>query len=114
MSSFNSGADPMGRAVYVISVAAELAGVHPQTLRVYERRGLVDPLRTRWRLASLFGEGSRTPSQDPGPDRRRPQSRGRTQGSRIGGGSRAAPGRARPCHGRGARSRGEDAPPVQA
>ena len=27
-------------AVYVISVAAELAGVHPQTLRIYERRGL--------------------------------------------------------------------------
>ncbi len=34
------------RAVYVISVAAELAGVHPQTLRVYERKGLVDPART--------------------------------------------------------------------
>ncbi|MGH9082567.1 MAG: heat shock protein transcriptional repressor HspR [Acidimicrobiales bacterium] len=34
------------RAVYVISVAAELAGVHPQTLRVYERRGLLDPSRT--------------------------------------------------------------------
>lgn len=34
------------RAVYVISVAAELVGVHPQTLRVYERRGLVDPERT--------------------------------------------------------------------
>ncbi|HVC72110.1 MAG TPA: helix-turn-helix transcriptional regulator [Acidimicrobiales bacterium] len=34
------------RAVYVISVAAELAGMHPQTLRVYERRGLVDPSRT--------------------------------------------------------------------
>jgi MerR family transcriptional regulator, heat shock protein HspR len=34
------------RAVYVISVAAELAGVHPQTLRLYERRGLVDPSRT--------------------------------------------------------------------
>lgn len=34
------------RAVYVISVAAELVGVHPQTLRVYERRGLVDPSRT--------------------------------------------------------------------
>lgn len=33
-------------AVYVISVAAELAGVHPQTLRIYERRGLVDPART--------------------------------------------------------------------
>ncbi len=34
------------RAVYVISVAAELAGMHPQTLRIYERRGLLDPART--------------------------------------------------------------------
>ena len=34
------------RAVYVISVAAELAGVHPQTLRIYERRGLLGPART--------------------------------------------------------------------
>ena len=34
------------KAVYVISVAAELAGVHPQTLRIYERKGLVDPART--------------------------------------------------------------------
>ena len=33
-------------AVYVISVAAELAGVHPQTLRVYERKGLLAPQRT--------------------------------------------------------------------
>ena len=39
--------DPRNRAVYVISVAAELAGVHPQTLRVYERKGLLDPTRTR-------------------------------------------------------------------
>jgi len=34
------------QAVYVISVAAELAGVHPQTLRIYERRGLLTPART--------------------------------------------------------------------
>ena len=34
------------RAVYVISVAAELAGVHPQTLRIYERKGLLQPKRT--------------------------------------------------------------------
>jgi MerR family transcriptional regulator/heat shock protein HspR len=34
------------RAVYVISVAAELTGVHPQTLRIYERKGLLDPART--------------------------------------------------------------------
>jgi len=34
------------QAVYVISVAAELAGMHPQTLRIYERRGLVRPART--------------------------------------------------------------------
>ena len=44
------------RAVYVISVAAELAGVHPQTLRIYERKGLVDPART--------GGGSRRYSED--------------------------------------------------
>ena len=34
------------RPVYMISVAAELAGVHPQTLRVYEAKGLVTPQRT--------------------------------------------------------------------
>jgi MerR family transcriptional regulator/heat shock protein HspR len=34
------------RGLYVISVAAELAGLHPQTLRIYERKGLVDPART--------------------------------------------------------------------
>jgi MerR family transcriptional regulator, heat shock protein HspR len=34
------------RAVYVISVAAELAGMHPQTLRIYERKGLLEPTRT--------------------------------------------------------------------
>lgn len=33
-------------AVYVISVAAERAGVHPQTLRIYERKGLIAPYRT--------------------------------------------------------------------
>jgi MerR family transcriptional regulator/heat shock protein HspR len=43
-------------AVYVISVAAELAGMHPQTLRIYERKGLVDPART--------GGGSRRYSDD--------------------------------------------------
>lgn len=32
--------------VYIISVAAELAGVHPQTLRTYERKGLLTPKRT--------------------------------------------------------------------
>jgi MerR family transcriptional regulator, heat shock protein HspR len=32
--------------VYVMSVAASLAGLHPQTLRLYERRGLVEPTRT--------------------------------------------------------------------
>ncbi len=34
------------RAVFVISVAAELAGMHPQTLRIYERKGLLEPFRT--------------------------------------------------------------------
>jgi MerR family transcriptional regulator, heat shock protein HspR len=35
-----------GEAVYIISVAARLAGVHPQTLRIYERKGLIEPYRT--------------------------------------------------------------------
>ncbi|MDO4854262.1 MAG: MerR family transcriptional regulator [Coriobacteriia bacterium] len=34
------------RPVYMIGVAAELAGVHPQTLRIYEQKGLVSPQRT--------------------------------------------------------------------
>src|SRR5260370_36500677 len=39
--------DDRERALFVISIAAELAGVHPQTLRIYERKGLVEPARTR-------------------------------------------------------------------
>lgn len=35
------------RPLYMIGVAAELAGVHPQTLRIYEQKGLVCPQRTR-------------------------------------------------------------------
>jgi MerR family transcriptional regulator/heat shock protein HspR len=41
--------DANARALYVISVAAELAGVHPQTLRIYERKGLLAPARTSGR-----------------------------------------------------------------
>lgn len=41
-----SDASEDDRALYVISVAAELAGVHPQTLRIYERKGLLRPRRT--------------------------------------------------------------------
>jgi len=40
---------PADRPVYVISVAAELAGMHPQTLRQYDRVGLVSPRRTAGR-----------------------------------------------------------------
>jgi MerR family transcriptional regulator, heat shock protein HspR len=38
--------DDVDRPLFMISVAAELAGMHPQTLRVYERRGLVRPRRS--------------------------------------------------------------------
>jgi MerR family transcriptional regulator/heat shock protein HspR len=41
--------DDTDRALYIISVAAELAGVHPQTLRIYERKGLIEPRRTEGR-----------------------------------------------------------------
>jgi DNA-binding transcriptional MerR regulator len=41
-----SDPDPRERGLYAISVAAELTGAGVQNLRVYERRGLVDPTRT--------------------------------------------------------------------
>ena len=45
---------PEDAPVYVISVAADLAGLHPQTLRQYDRLGLVSPKRSgRYRLYSL-------------------------------------------------------------
>jgi MerR family transcriptional regulator/heat shock protein HspR len=63
--------DPEERGLFVISVAAELVGLHPQTLRHYERQGLVVPARTAGgirlygrrnlarlrRIAELTGEG---------------------------------------------------------
>jgi MerR family transcriptional regulator, heat shock protein HspR len=42
----HGGGRDINAAVYVISVAAELTGMHPQTLRIYERKGLLDPSRT--------------------------------------------------------------------
>ncbi len=59
------------RAVYVISVAAELAGMHPQTLRQYERRGLVNPARTR---------GGNRRYSDDGHRRAAPRRRARLRG----------------------------------
>jgi MerR family transcriptional regulator, heat shock protein HspR len=46
MARTGSTRDDDERGVYIISVAAELAGVHPQTLRIYERKGLLRPSRT--------------------------------------------------------------------
>ena len=40
------GTPESSRGVYMISVAAELAGMHPQTLRIYETRGLITPKRS--------------------------------------------------------------------
>ena len=42
----NPGWGDLDRGLFSISVAAELAGLHPQTLRIYEREGLVDPARS--------------------------------------------------------------------
>ncbi len=42
--------------VFAISVAAELAGVHPQTLRIYEREGLVQPARSDGGTRRYSGE----------------------------------------------------------
>ncbi|MFL5883781.1 MAG: heat shock protein transcriptional repressor HspR [Thermoleophilaceae bacterium] len=45
MAARREAPDPR-RGVYMISVAAELAGMHPQTLRIYETRGLIAPKRS--------------------------------------------------------------------
>ena len=45
-SSRRSGQPGRDQGVYMISVAAELAGMHPQTLRIYEARGLISPKRS--------------------------------------------------------------------
>ncbi len=42
-----TGANRRHRPLYMISVAAQLTGMHPQTLRVYEAKGLVQPGRSR-------------------------------------------------------------------
>jgi MerR family regulatory protein len=42
----NPGWADLDRRLFSISVAAELAGLHPQTLRIYEREGLLDPARS--------------------------------------------------------------------
>ncbi len=42
----NPGWTDLDRGLFSISVAAELAGLHPQTLRIYEREGLIDPARS--------------------------------------------------------------------
>jgi MerR family transcriptional regulator/heat shock protein HspR len=49
-------ADDRGRGLFAISVAAELTGLHPQTIRIYEREGLVQPARS--------GGGTRRYSRD--------------------------------------------------
>ena len=45
-SSRRKGEPDPNQGVYMISVAAELAGMHPQTLRIYEARGLISPKRS--------------------------------------------------------------------
>ena len=45
-TSSRKGRPDRNQGVYMISVAAELAGMHPQTLRIYEARGLVTPKRS--------------------------------------------------------------------
>ncbi len=50
MTSADLGADLPPNAAFVISVAARLVGVHEQTLRYYERAGLLEPARSKGRI----------------------------------------------------------------
>ncbi len=51
-----SDASGKDKPLYMISVAAELTGMHPQTLRVYEQKGLVNPGRSRGNTR-LYSQG---------------------------------------------------------
>ena len=57
------------RGVYMISVAAELAGMHPQTLRIYEARGLITPQRSPKNTRLVLTGGRGAAAQDPGAHR---------------------------------------------
>jgi MerR family transcriptional regulator/heat shock protein HspR len=55
-SSRRQGQPDRDQGVYMISVAAELAGMHPQTLRIYEARGLITPKRSAGKTR-LYSQG---------------------------------------------------------
>jgi MerR family transcriptional regulator, heat shock protein HspR len=56
MAQAEAGMTEHERPRYMISIAAELVGMHPQTLRVYEQKGLVRPKRTAGNTR-LYSEG---------------------------------------------------------
>ena len=57
------------RGVFMISVAAELADMHPQTLRMYEARGLIEPKRSPKGTRLYSQTGRRAAAAHPGDDR---------------------------------------------
>ena len=59
------------RGVFMISVAAELADMHPQTLRMYEARGLIEPQALAEGHAPVLARRRRAAAPDPGADLRR-------------------------------------------
>ena len=69
--SMSTGGLPLGEdvPVYVISVAAQLSGLHPQTLRQYDRLGLVSPGRSRRRGSALLRPRHRAPARGAAADR---------------------------------------------
>ena len=67
----NPGWADLDRGLFPISVAAELAGLHPQTLRIYEREGLLDPARSAGGTRRYSPPGHRPAPGDLRADRRR-------------------------------------------
>ena len=107
------------RGVFMISVAAELAEMHPQTLRMYEARGLIEPQRSPEGHAPVLPGRRRAAAPDPGddhgvghePGRRRARARARGEAqphAPQGRGARGA--RRRRCRARSRASRRSSAP----
>jgi hypothetical protein len=67
-----------GKAYFMISAVSQKYDIHPQTLRLYEREGLLTPSRTEGQHAAVLGRGSRTAGDHPlahARDRREPRRR---------------------------------------
>ena len=99
LAMVNPGWADLDRGLFSISVAAELAGLHPQTLRIYEREGLLDPARSAGGTRRYSRRDIGRLPGDLRADRRRAEPGRHPPGPATAGGNPPAAGRAGPAAG---------------